>query len=124
MNIETKSVAGDISIYLKFGWKHTEDTHGRHGPHYRTRHVLARDKDNPNYRLLAALEQKYFALKGQLKTYEPMDPLISILLFLLLILPFVFYANVKLTQKQEVEAHNAKIKAQMDKVLKEAAPLL
>lgn len=29
MNIETKTVSDEVSEYLKFGWKHTEDTSKR-----------------------------------------------------------------------------------------------
>lgn len=38
--------------------------------------VLARDMDLPNYRLIKALDDKYFALKAQKKVYAPIydDP--------------------------------------------------
>jgi hypothetical protein len=73
MNIETKTVRNNVEEYLKFGWKHTEDTRVRSGRTSHTEHILARDKDMENYRLIAALEAKYFNLKSQLKTYTPMD---------------------------------------------------
>ena len=124
MNIETKTVSGDFSDYLKFGWEHTEDASRRHGPHHSTVHVLARDKDTPNYRLIAALEAKYFSLKAQLKSYTPMDVGWSIVLFLLLIFPFVIYAAYKSSQKKKIDENNAKIHSQMNKILNEVATLL
>lgn len=124
MNIETITVHGDVSDYLHFGWKHTDDTRVRHGRHHYTEHILARDADMPNYVLIVALESKYFALKKQKKYYEPMDPLLSIALFVLLIIPFVIYLFVKMGQKDSIEAHNAEIQKQMDAILKEVAPLV
>lgn len=124
MNIETKTVRNNVDEYLKFGWKHTEDTRVRHGRTHHTEHILARDKDMENYRLIAALESKYFNLKGQLKTYQPMDPLWGIVAFLFFIIPFIIYAVVKSNQKSKIEEHNANIHRQMDAVLKEVKPLL
>lgn len=124
MNIETKTVMNNVEEYLKFGWKHTEDTEVRSGRTYYTESILARDKDMENYRLIAALEAKYFNLKSQLKTYQPMDPLWGIVAFLCFIIPFIIYAVVKSNQKSNIEANNANIRKQMDAVLKEVQPLL
>lgn len=124
MNIETKTVMNNVEEYLKFGWKHTEDTRVRSGRTYYTESILARDKDMENYRLIAALEAKYFNLKSQLKTYQPMDPLWGIVAFLCFIIPFIIYAVVKSNQKSNIEANNANIRKQMDAVLKEVQPLL
>ena len=124
MNIETKTVRGDTAEYEKFGWKHTEDTRVRSGRTHHTEHILARDKDMPNYRLIAALDTKSFSLKSQKKTYEPMDPLWGIVTFLLFVIPFVIYAVVKSSQKRSIAEHNANIQRQMNDILKEVAPLL
>jgi len=124
MNIETKSIYGEIDDYLKFGWKHTQDHSVRSGRTSHLEHILARDADMPNYVLIAALESKYFALKKQKKYYEPMDPLLSIALFVCLIIPFVIYLFIKTGQKDSIEAHNAEIQKQMDAILKEVAPLV
>ena len=124
MNIETKTVRRDVEDYVKFGWKHTEDTRVRHGRTHHTEHILARDKDMPNYRLVTALETKYFSLKSQLKIYQPMDPLWGIVAFLCFIIPFIIYFAVKSKQKSDIEAHNANIRRQMSEVLKEVAPLI
>ena len=124
MNIETKTVRGEISDYLRFGWKHTEDVRRGHARHHYTESVLARDKDMQNYRLIAALEAKYFSLKAQKKVYEPMDPLWGIISFLCLIVPFIIYAAVKSSQKSKIEEENARLQREMNKVLKEVAPLL
>lgn len=124
MNIETKTVRNNVEECLKFGWKHTDDTRVRSGRKHHTEHILARDKDMENYRLIAALEAKYFNLKSQLKTYQPMDPLWGIAAFLCFIIPFIIYAVVKSNQKSNIEANNANIRKQMDAVLKEVQPLL
>lgn len=124
MNIETKTVRNNVEEYLKFGWKHTEDTRVRSGRTSHTEHILARDKDMENYRLIAALEAKYFNLKSQLKTYTPMDVGWSIVAFVCFIIPFVIYVVVKSNQKSNIEAHNANIHRQMDAVLKEVQPLI
>ena len=124
MNIETKAVRGDISEYLKFGWQRSGESTRRHGPHHYTEIIIARDKDMPNYRLIAALDAKYFSLKSQKKTYEPMDPLWGIVTFLLFVIPFVIYALVKSSQKASIADHNEKIQKQMDAILKEVATLL
>ena len=124
MNIETKTIRGDVSDYLEFGWKHTEDKTVRHGPHHHTEHILARDKDMPNYRLISALEAKYFSLASKKRTYQPMDPLWGIVAFVCLIIPFIIYAAVKSSEKKEIERNNAALQRQMDKILEEVAPLL
>lgn len=124
MNIETKTVRNNVEEYLKFGWKHTEDTRVKQGRTHHTEHILARDKDMENYRLIATLEAKYFNLKSQLKIYKPMDVGASIFAFLCFIIPFVIYAGVKSNQKNNIEAHNANIHNQMDDVLKEVQSLL
>ena len=124
MNIETKIVHGDFSDYLKFGWSHTEDKSVRHGPHRSTAHILARDKDMPNYRLVAALDAKYFTLKPQLKTYVPADAFTAVVLFLLFILPFVIYLVYKSSQKKKIDENNATIQKQMNEILDEVATLL
>ena len=124
MNIETKTVRNNVEEYLKFGWKHTEDTRVGGGRSHHTEHILARDKDMENYRLIAALEAKYFNLKSQLKTYQPMDPLLGLVAFLCFIIPFIIYAVVKSNQKSKIEYNNTKIRTQMDAVLKKVKPLL
>jgi hypothetical protein len=124
MNIETKTVGGDTAEYEKFGWQHTEDKRVRVSRTHHLVHVLARDKDMPNYRLIAALDAKYFSLKSQKQTYYPMDPLWGIVAFLFFIFPFVIYASVKSSQKKKIAEHNADIQRQMDEILKEVSTLL
>lgn len=121
MNIETKTASQrDIEDYEKFGWKHTEDVRRSRT----TMHVLARDKDMPNHRLIAALEEKYFALKAKMKTYEKMSASTSFLLFLLLVVPFLLYWGFKFLQKRSINKHNEKLQVQMDAILNEVKPLL
>ncbi len=123
MNIETITVRRDVADYEKFGWKQT-DTRRTGGRARRTEYILARDKDRANYRLIATLERKYFSLKAQLKTYQPIEPEIALLCFVLLVIPLFIYLGVKYHQKQEVMANNRTILEEMKKVEKEVAPLL
>ena len=124
MNIETKTVRDSVYEYEKFGWKHTEDTSVRHGPTHHTEHVLARDKDMPNYQLITTLEQKYFSLRSRRLAYTPMDPMWGVVTFLLFIVPFVVYACVKNSQKKRVQTYNAYIQKQMSDILAEVKTLL
>lgn len=135
MNIETKEVmlpsnengARDkrLKVYETFGWKYTQDVH-RGRSFY---NLLARDMDMPNYPLIKALEDKYFSLESQKKTYvpvndEPINFLIMFLLFLLFVFPLVIYLFYKSNQKERFAAINAELEKQMNDILKEAATLL
>ena len=124
MNVETKTVSEAVDHYLKFGWQHTEDTYERTGRLSVKKHVLVRDKDMPNYRLIVALEKKYFTLKSQMKTYSPVDFGWCLIAFLLFIVPGVIYLIVKSNQKHDIEMHNFTIQKQMNEVLAEVKPLL
>ena len=126
MNIETKTVRKDISDYLKFGWKHTEDTSYRSGKIYGTASVLARDKEMPNYKLIFALENKYFRLKSNIKIYKPINDNweVAVILFLLLVIPFVVYYIYKGKQKREINENNNRLRIEMHKVLEEVKTLL
>ncbi|MDE7158371.1 MAG: hypothetical protein K2N74_02250 [Clostridiales bacterium] len=132
MNIETKVVdtysssnfEGGKDEYLHFGWKHTEDTQVHRGRGYRTAHVLARDKDMPNYDALKKLEGEYFNLKSNKKTYYPMEWDNILLAFAFLIIPGIIYVTVKLKQKKRIRQHNDEIEKQMNAVVLKAKPLL
>jgi len=125
MNIETKSVRGNYDEYLKFGWEHTQDSPARSGRSHYTAHILARDKDMENHRLIEALEKKYFLLKSQIRTYSPItDSPENFLLILLLIFPFVFYCVYKGQQKRKIKENNDHIQFEMLKILEEVKPLL
>ena len=83
----------------------------------------------PNYRLIKALDDKYFALKAQKKVYEPIydEPINFLVMFLLLILfviPLVIYLLFKGNQKARIQEHNAKLDREMEDILKEARSLL
>ena len=135
MNIETREVSlgwnkdgereKNLKVYETFGWKYTQDA--RHGRV--TYNVLARDMDMPNYRLIKALDDKYFALKAQKKTYtpiydEPVNFLIMFLLLLLFVVPLIIYLVFKGSQKARIAEHNANLDRQMNEILKEASALL
>ena len=135
MNIETREVhlgrsdngerEKNLKVYESFGWKDTQDVHSGRFSH----ELLARDMDMPNYRLIKALDDKYFALKAQRKVYtpiyeEPINFLIMFLLLILFVIPLVIYLLIKSGQKEKVEEHNAELERQMDEILKEARSLL
>ena len=126
MNIETTTVRGNYDEYLKFGWKHTEDSRERSGKSHYTAHILARDKDMENYRLIETLEKKYFYLKSQIKTYSPISDNweMAVILFLLLVIPFVVYYIYKGKQKREINENNNRLRIEMHKVLEEVKTLL
>lgn len=124
MNIKTKICRYGYEECLNFGWQKTDSYRGGRAKHHYTNYVLVRDKDMRNYPLVATLEKKYYFLKSQIKYYEPMDPLISICLFLFLILPFVIYAVCKNAQKRKIQEQNNKIEKQMAAIIKEARGLL
>lgn len=135
MKIETRNVhlgwdekgerERNLKIYESFGWQYTQDI--RSGKrHY---NVLARDMDMPNYRLIKALDDKYFALKAQKEVYKPIndDPINFLVMFLLLILfvfPLVIYLVYKGKQKARIQEHNDNLERQMNECLKEAKALL
>ena len=135
MNIETKEVhlgwekdserAKNLKVYESFGWKYTQDAHrGR-----TTYNILARDMDMPNYILIKALDDKYFALKAQKKVYKPVygEPENFLLMFVLLLLfvfPLIIYLLFKSSQKAKIQEHNAKLDREMNQVLNEARALL
>ena len=135
MNIETREVRlgwsekgereRNLKVYESFGWKYTQDV--RRGKS--SYDLLARDMDMPNYRLIKALDDKYFALKEQKKYYQPIydDPLNFLMMFALLILfvfPLVIYLVFKSRQKARIQEHNANLEIQMEECLKEARALL
>lgn len=124
MNVETKTVAHEYGEFILFGWKKTEETRVRSGRTYHTRYVLARDKDMENYRLISALESKYFHLRSQKKTYTPMEPRNVALAFLIFLIPGIIYVTVKSKQKKKIQAYNREIQKEMDAVLAEVKPLL
>ena len=128
MNIETREVhwwspeeQKTLTEELKaFGWQYTQDTqHGRS-----LYHIFARDMDMPNYKLIKALDDKYFSLKKQLKVYNKPDFSTYLLLFVLFIIPWVLFFTFKMMQKQAIADYNADIRKQMDSVVAEAKPLL
>lgn len=124
MNIETKTVREDPTDYTYFGWKHTEDTRVRTGKIRRTEHILARDKDMPNYKLIVALETKYFTNKRMLKSYKPIDGTLCFLLFLLAIIPGIIYLVYKLSEQSRVESYNTTYELKMREAKNEARKYL
>lgn len=114
----------DMAARRKFGWKNAEDFPDFPQEISNKAKYLARDKDMPNYELIAALEKKYYATKGKLLTYEPANPFIVIILFLLGLLPLIVYLVYKSSQKNECSDYNFKIRREMDSISQEASLLL
>lgn len=125
MNIETKMVRreDDKNAYLKFGYELT-GTERCGTRHKHNEYVLARNKDMPSYRLIAAYEKKYFGLKAQLKERPSIDVEEAIILFLILIVPGIIYLIAKNIQISNVDRYNAPIRREMNEVLKEVKPLV
>ena len=114
MNIERKEVTGPYAEYEKFGWKvigQKEVIH--HRTRGRTRkntvYLLSRDKDMKNYSGIVQCENAYFSAKTRLKKYEPIDPLICLLTFLILVIPGIIYVAFKTYQKNKIYEFNNNI---------------
>ena len=129
MDIETQEVhlgftdeefERNLAIYESFGWKYTQDVR-RGKARY---NILARDMDMPNYPVIKALEDKYFALAAKKKEYKPVDFLIAVLLFLLFVAPLVLYLVFKGFQKKRIREHNGNLDRQMNAIRMEASSLL
>lgn len=135
MNVETReaylSYSKDggreqaLREYEQFGWKYTQDV--RRGRS--TYQILVRDKDMPHYAEIAALDSKYFELKGKKKYYskiveEPLDVLLLLLEIILLVLPFVIHVTFKSLQKKRITNYNANLQVQMDECSRKAKELM
>lgn len=123
MNIETTTVYGDYSEYLRFGWVYKGEKSVGNARNRSTKHELERNKDIRNYEKIASLESEYFSLKKQIKFYNPVDPTTAVLLFLCLIFPLFIYLAVKSSQKNSFEEKNNLIRAKMNQIMKEAQQL-
>ena len=126
MNIETMTLGGavDARDYIYFGWQHTKDEYHRSGRSSWMSRIFARDMDMPNYKSIAELERKYFALKGQKKTYEPISVKWCFVALLCFLVPGIIYIAVKVNQKKRIREHNEQLQKQMDAVLALVKPLL
>lgn len=124
MNIETKTVREDPKDYLYFGWKHTEDTRVRTGKARHTEHILARDKDMPNYKLISALEKKYFTLRSMKKSCSPIDGGLCFILFVCLIFPGIIYLIFKVAEQSRIDNYNSPLEREMREILIEVKKLI
>lgn len=126
MNVETIVTRADPTEYYGFGWQKTGTNEYHVGRSHLRREetILSRDKDMEHYDLICALEKKYFAAKDSKKYYEPIDPWIVILCFLLFVIPGVIYLVVKNNQYQDVIEWNVRASNIMESCLKEAKTLL
>lgn len=126
MNLEVKKMLEkEHEQMIQFGWfvKDAMTERSQHG-HQRLVYIMARDKDREHYDELVKLEQKYRSYKNSLQEYKPMDEGITILLYLLFIIPGVIYTVYKANQKSEVTSHNNDMIARMKKTDNEAKKYL
>ena len=113
----------DIPALKKFGWRYAEEFSDLPQEISSPSKFLARDKDMPNYELILALENKYFATKNKIVTYEPANPFIIIILFVIGLLPGVLYLLFKSNEKNEYDSYNSKLKKEMESIAQEASLL-
>ncbi len=103
--------------YLPFGWKIKDVYSKKVGRSCRrTIIVVERDLNQPNHSELVALQEKYMNLKVQLRTYIEMDELLTILLYLLFLIPGILYTIYKANQKKEIRTNNYLLHQQMEKL--------
>ena len=131
MNVETKKIwiqqfdpnnTGEaVKDAIAFGWEKTDQTvrQGRS-----TYGLMIRNKDMPHYFEIVELETEYLNLKGKLKRYNKADFTTYLLLFILLVIPFVLFLTFKILQKKHINKHNEPILARMDELKKKAKQLL
>lgn len=125
MNLEVKKMQEkEHSQMMQFGWALKDVIKENRGGHIRLTYIMTRDKDREHYDELVKLEQKYRTYKNSLKPYKPMDEGVTIILYLLFILPGVIYTIYKSKEKDEISAWNESLVAKMNKVVKEAEQYL
>ncbi len=106
-----------VNLYETFGWYAYQDITTSNKLYIKFR----RDKDDPNYNLLSALEKKYYYLESQKRTYiSILETPKYFLLILIFVIPFFVFLCYKSHQKHEIENNNKLIAAQIELVLDEA----
>lgn len=128
MNIETKIVENNVDLYKSFGWEltDTKEEKVRWGHTHKNvkRYVLARDKEDKNYEELKKLESKYFELDSRRLSYTPIDSCIAIILFLLFIIPCIFYVWYKKKEQNRIDLYNQNLEKQKKQILNQANSLM
>ena len=127
--IETKKVLSYepreyIEDLKSFGWQQTDEIEERSGRHTTRYIILARDKEMQNYNQIVELESKYKSLRSKLETYEPIDGIYALILFLILILPGIVYVVFKNKQKGRIQNNNNLVRSQMKEVVESSRKLL
>ncbi len=126
MNLETKEVSEKNHFeMMQFGWT-IKDVIEK--PAHRGRHIsvfiMTRDKDSANYPKLAKLEQEYLSYKNSIRQYQPMNEVLTIVLYLAFLLPGILYTIYKTKEKSEITSRNNALRAKMAQNVEEAKKYL
>ncbi len=126
MNLEEKEASEQAhSEMMQFGWT-IKDVIKK--PTHRGRHrmvfIMVRDKDSANYQELSRLENEYLSYKHSIRQYQPMDEILTIVLYLFFLIPGILYTIYKCKQKGEITSCNNALHAKMEKKVKEAKKYL
>ncbi len=126
MNLETKEATEqEHSEMMQFGWtiKDVEKRARSRGRH-RLVFIMIRDKDRANYQELSKLEKEYLSYKHSIRQYQPMDEILTIVLYLFFLIPGILYTIYKTKEKREITSSNNALKIKMEKKVQEAKKYL
>lgn len=85
---------------------------------------MIRDKDSANYQELSKLEKEYLSYKHSIRQYQPMDAVLTIVLYLFFLIPGILYTIYKTKEKNEITSSNNELKIKMEKKVQEAKKYL
>ena len=85
---------------------------------------MIRDKDSANYQELSKLEKEYLSYKHSIRQYQPMDAVLTIVLYLFFLIPVILYTIYKTKEKNEITSSNNELKIKMEKKVQEAKKYL
>lgn len=124
MSIETITVPSQdlvtIDAYRAFGWQITKEEFVRSGRGRRKVTTLARSNEMLHYNELHQLEISYFEYKKRLKTYQPGEFFLYLVLYALFFVPGILYSIYKINQKMAIKEHNNELQRQMKNILNQA----
>ncbi len=126
MNLETKEATEqEHSEMMQFGWiiKDVEKKARSRGRH-RLVFIMIRNKDSANYQELSKLEKEYLSYKHSIRQYQPMDAVLTIVLYLFFLIPGILYTIYKTKEKNEITSSNNALKIKMEKKVQEAKKYL
>lgn len=123
MPFDTLNVYGNPKDYLAFGYDIAEIKKEKDRHRYVEVYVLKRDVASKNRDAYLALEKQYEEERAKLLTYKPMSILLSIILFILGIFPWIIYLFLKQHEKVEIATENERAYAKMAAIVAEAKSL-